>query len=106
MAYEWKDVKAMKSFYQVILRPVVSEKSKALEEVAGRYTFEVASSVNKFEIKEAVKKIFNVDVLKVRTLMVHGKMKRFGRFEKKKPNWKKAIVTLAVGQKIELFQLK
>lgn len=94
----------MRSVYDVILRPIISEKSSALAEVAGKYAFEVSPRANKFEIREAVEKLFNVKVREVRTLIVHGKLKRVGRFETKRANWKKAIVTLNEGQKIEFFQ--
>ncbi|OFZ79116.1 MAG: 50S ribosomal protein L23 [Bdellovibrionales bacterium RIFOXYD1_FULL_53_11] len=96
----------MRSPYEVIQRPVISEKSTALAEIAGKYAFKVAPQANKNEIKDAVQKLFNVKVREIRTMVVHGKIKRSGRTELKRPNWKKAIVTLAEGQKIELFQAK
>ena len=89
--------------YEIIRRPVISEKSTALAEVAGKYVFEVDSKANKHEIRDAVQKLFNVDVREVRTMVMHGKMKRVGRFETKRANWKKAIVTLKEGQKIDFF---
>lgn len=96
----------MRSIYEVIKRPIISEKSTALAEVAGRYSFEVASKANKQEIRDAVQRLFNVKVREVRTMTVHGKVKRIGRFETKRPNWKKALVTLESGQKIDFFQTK
>ena len=96
----------MENVYQIVRRPIISEKSTALAEVAGRYVFEVEPSANKQEIRDAVQKLFKVRVRKVRTLMMHGKAKRLARGEVKKPNWKKAIVTLDEGQKIEFFQTK
>ncbi len=96
----------MRSVYEVIKRPIISEKSTALAEVGGRYAFEVAPQANKIEIKDAVQQLFNVKVRQVRTMVVHGKMKRTARAQVKKPNWKKAIVTLAEGQKIDFFQTK
>ncbi len=96
----------MRTVYEVIRRPVISEKSAALAEVGGRYAFEVSTKANKHEIKDAVQKLFNVKVREVRTMTVHGKVKRVGRFETKRSNWKKAIVTLAEGQKIDFFQNK
>jgi large subunit ribosomal protein L23 len=96
----------MRTVYEVIKRPVISEKSTALSEVAGKYVFEVAPQANKQEIRDAVQQLFKVDVRSVRTLMMHGKLKRVGQFETKRSNWKKAIVTLAEGQKIEFFQNK
>jgi large subunit ribosomal protein L23 len=89
----------------VILRPVVSEKSYALLD-NGVYTFVVASSANKIEIRQAVEAIFNVRVTKVNTLNRQGKRKRnrrtftFGT----RPDTKRAIVTLAEGDKIDLFE--
>ena len=96
----------MRNLYEVIKRPIISEKSTALAEVAGKYVFEVATESNKQEIKDAVQNLFNVKVTAVRTLTMHGKVKRVGRFETKRANWKKAIVTLVEGQKIEFFQNK
>jgi large subunit ribosomal protein L23 len=96
----------MRSMYDVVKRPIISEKSTALAEVAGRYVFEVAVQANKQEIRDAVQKLFNVKVSKVHTMIMQGKMKRVGRFETKRSNWKKALVTLAEGQKIDFFQTK
>lgn len=96
----------MRSVYEVIKRPIISEKSTALAEVGSRYAFEVAVQANKQEIKDAVQRIFSVKVRQVRTLTVHGKVKRVGRFVTKRPNWKKALVTLVDGQKIDFFQTK
>lgn len=96
----------MRSVYEVIRRPIISEKSMALAEVGNRYVFEVASQANKQEISSAVKQLFGVNVTRVRTMVVHGKVKRVGRFETKRSNWKKAVVTLAEGQKIEFFENK
>jgi len=92
--------------FNVIKRPVISEKSTALAEVANRYVFEVEASATKPEIKNAVEQLFKVKVKAVNTLVMHGKNKRSGRFEFKRSNWKKAIITLSAGQKIELFQVK
>ncbi len=96
----------MKTIYEVIRRPIISEKSTALAEVGNRYAFEVAVGANKSEIRDAVQSLFQVKVRAVRTMIVHGKMKRMVRSIAKKPNWKKAIVTLAEGQKIDFFQAK
>jgi large subunit ribosomal protein L23 len=93
----------MRSIYNVIKRPVISEKSTALAEIAGRYVFEVATEANKQEIRDAVQSLFNVKVREVRTMTVHGKVKRVGAHTTKRPNWKKALVTLAEGQKIDFF---
>lgn len=96
----------MRSVYDVIRRPIISEKSTALAELGNRYVFEVATQANKQEIRDAVQQLFSVKVREVRTMTMHGKMKRVGRFETKRANWKKAVVTLAEGQKIDFFQTK
>ena len=96
----------MRRVYDVIKRPIITEKSTALAEVGNRYAFEVAIQANKQEIREAVQRLFTVRVREVRTMIMHGKVKRVGKFETKKPNWKKALVTLADGQKIDFFQTK
>lgn len=96
----------MRSVYDVIKRPIISEKSTALSELGGKYVFEVAPQANKLEIRDAVKRLFKVDAKDVRTQIVHGKVKLVGRFVSKRSNWKKAIVTLAPGQKIDFFKQK
>ncbi len=93
----------METLYTVIKSPIITEKSAALAEVANRYTFEVESKSNKHEIRDAVERLFKVKVREVRTMMMHGKVKRTAKSMKKKANWKKAIVTLAEGQKIDFF---
>jgi large subunit ribosomal protein L23 len=94
----------MRTIYEVIKRPIISEKSSAQTELGGKYAFEVAVDANKNEIKDAVQQLFKVKVTQVRTLVMHGKVKRVGQFMNKRSNWKKALVTLAEGQKIEFFQ--
>lgn len=90
--------------YGIIKRPVISEKGTLQSENLGVYAFEVKGCANKNQIKQAVEKLFNVNVLSVRTMNVHGKTKRVGRFVTKRSNWKKASVTLKKGQKIEFIQ--
>lgn len=92
--------------FNIVKRPIVSEKSTALAEIGNRYVFEVEQSATKPEIRDAIEQLFKVDVKAVKTMMMHGKNKRSGRFEYKRTNWKKAIVTLAPGQRIELLQVK
>ncbi len=94
----------MRTIYEVIKRPIISEKSTALAEVAGKYVFEVDASANKQEIRDAVQQLFKVNVREVRTMIMHGKVKRLARSTVKRTNWKKAIVSLAEGQKIDFFQ--
>ena len=94
----------MKSNYDVIIRPIITEKSSSLVENL-QYTFEVDRRANKSEIKEAVEKIFNVNVVEVRTINVHRKAKRMQRYEGYKAGYKKAIVRLAAGQSIDAFEI-
>ncbi len=94
----------MKSNLDIIRRPLITEKVTKLQEKLNQYVFEVAPSSNKIEIKRAVEDRFKVQVTKVRTINVPGKLKRLGRFSGRRPDWKKAIVTLAEGEKIELFE--
>ena len=88
--------------HNVIIRPVVSERSYALME-ENKYTFEVAKDANKFQIKDAVEELFNVKVTRVNTLSVKPKTKRVRYVAGKTRSWKKAIVTLAEGDTIEVF---
>lgn len=90
--------------HEVLLRPVISEKS-VIESERNNYTFAVARDANKFQIKAAVEAEFKVDVLGVRVVNVKPKQKRRGRRTLGMvPGWRKAIVTIAAGQKIELFE--
>ncbi len=93
----------MKQPYDVLVKPLVSEKSMMLLE-DNKYSFEVAKDANKIEIKYAVEKMFNVKVLRVTTRTIRGKVKRQGRYEGKRPDKKKAIVTLQEGDKIQIFE--
>ncbi len=92
----------MRSPYDVLIKPMISEKTIALME-NDKYTFFVAKDANKTEIKKAVEEIFDVTVVDVNTRNQKGKLKRMGRFEGRRPNTKKAIVTLKAGDKIEVF---
>ncbi len=94
----------MKDAYQVILKPLLSEKGTRLKEEANQYLFRVAKTANKVEIKQAVEQLFKVTVLQVRSVRMQGKVKRLGRFQGRQPNWKKAIVTLKAGESIELYE--
>jgi len=93
----------MKDYRDIILRPVVTEKTMNLL-ADNKYTFVVDKKANKTEIKNAIQNIFNVKVEKVNTMIIKGKPKRMGRFEGKRPDRKKAIVTLKAGQKIKIFE--
>jgi large subunit ribosomal protein L23 len=91
---------------QVLIQPLVTEKS--MERTAfGEYAFKVNQKATKKEIARAVEKFFKVNVRSVRTMKVHGKRRRVGRFrqETRLPDWKKAIVRLAPEQKIDAFEL-
>ncbi len=88
----------------ILKRPLLSEKSTAVQDKLNQVAFEVDVDANKLQIQQAVEKRFNVKVTKVRTLNFMGKMKRMGRYEGRRRAWKKAIVTLAQGQKIEFFE--
>ena len=92
--------------YDVIVRPVVTEKTSAMADEHGQYTFEVDMRANKIQIKRAVELIFDVNVEKVATMIVPAKFGLRGRrrYQRKKA-WKKAIVRLAPGQSIDLFNL-
>ena len=93
----------MKDARQVVKRALITEKGSVLREKANQYSFEVDSDANKIEIKRAVETIFKVKVTDVRTQTMHGKVKRLGRSAGRRPDWKRAIVTLAADQTIELF---
>jgi len=86
----------------VLIRPVITERSMT-ETNAGRYTFQVPLDATKLEIASAVAESFKVDVVAVNTTKVHGKTRRLGRRIGQKPDWKKAIVTIAKGQRIERY---
>jgi len=89
--------------YQIIKRPLVTEKTTLAKE-ANKYHFEVDRRANKIEIGQAVEKLFKVKVVNVRTMNMAGKKKKVGRVLGRKRDWKKAIVTLAPGSSIEIFQ--
>ncbi len=90
------------NLHQVLVRPVITEKNTALAD-NGKYVFEVDREANKLQIAQAVSEIFKVTVVNVNTLWVVGKTRRFAQREGKTKPWKKAIVSLAEGQRIELF---
>jgi large subunit ribosomal protein L23 len=90
--------------HQVIIRPVISEKSYGLIETANQYTFQVDKRANKNQIKRAVESAFDVRVRKVNTSNVKSKPKRQGLTRGRTATWKKAVVRLADGERIELFE--
>jgi large subunit ribosomal protein L23 len=89
--------------HQIIIRPLITEKNTNLMPM-GKYCFEVDRSANKMQIKAAVEEIFSVTVTKVHTMNVRGKQRRRGMRYGYTADWKKAIVTLAEGDRIELFE--
>lgn len=93
----------MKTPEQILRRPLLTEKGTRMGETANKVLFEVERDANKVEIRKAVEKIYSVKVLSVATQQVRGKLKRVGRSIGKRPNWKKAIVTLAEGSSIDFF---
>ncbi len=90
---------------RILRRPLVTEKVTQLQEKHNQYAFDVDPDSNKIDIKRAVEARFNVQVLKVRTINLRGKMKTMGRFSGRRPDRKKAIVTLAKGSKIDLVDV-
>jgi large subunit ribosomal protein L23 len=95
----------MKTVYEVIRRPLITEKSTTLKETQGTICFEVHPRATKPEIKKAVEALFSVKVADVRVARVHGKVKRQGRYFGRRPDWKKAFVVLKKGEKmIEFFE--
>ena len=95
----------MNRYYDIIVSPIITEKSMNLIDEFNRYTFKVAKDANKIEIKNAIEKLFNVNVVKVNTLTVKPKFKRMGQHEGYTSAYKKAVVQLAEGQSIEAFNI-
>jgi len=90
--------------YDIIKRPIVTEKTNVQKDQFNQVTFEVDPRANRIEVRRAVEKIFNVKVAEVHTQHVLGKYKRRGRILGKRRNWKKAIVKLMPGERIEIFE--
>ncbi len=88
----------------LIIRPLMTERSTILKDKFNQYLFEVSPRATKGQIRDAVGELFKVNVERVRTMVVKGKLRRFGRHSGYKPDWKKAIVTLQKGQKIDLVE--
>jgi large subunit ribosomal protein L23 len=89
--------------HQVIVRPVVTEKSTDLQTYDNQYVFEVHKRANKIEIRKAVEMLFGVKVAKVRTMVVRGDVRRVGKFMGRRPSWKKAVVSVSTGDSIDLY---
>jgi large subunit ribosomal protein L23 len=94
----------MKSVYQVLVCPMLTEKGTLLKETDNKVLFKVAKDANKIEIKKAVEEIFKVKVDRVATMNYKGKKKRMGRYEGRRADWKKAIVKLKEGEKLDFIE--
>jgi large subunit ribosomal protein L23 len=94
----------MKTSYEVLLSPLLTEKGTLLKEKDNKVLFKVARDANKIEIKKAVEEIFKVKVNRVTTINCKGKKKRLGRHEGKRPDWKKAVVALKKGEKLDFIE--
>jgi large subunit ribosomal protein L23 len=92
------------AYQDVVKRPLITEKTERAREVSQQFAFEVHRDATKIQVKTAVEKLFNVHVTSVRTAVARGKNKRVGRSVGRRPNWKKAIVTLKQGETIPLFE--
>ena len=90
----------MSTVYEVIKRPIITEKGLTLKEQDRTLCFEVADNASKTQIQQAVERLFKVKVQQVRTMTVKGKMRRRGRYSGYRPDWKKAYVTLREGEKM------
>jgi large subunit ribosomal protein L23 len=89
--------------YRVIKKPLITEKANLHKELSNQIALEVDRRANKIEIRRAVETLFKTEVLEVKTLNVQGKMRRVGKNRGRRPDWKKAIVRLAPGKRIEFF---
>ncbi len=85
----------------ILVRPLLTERGQRLQDKSNQYLFEAAPGASKTDIKRAVEELFKVDVEKVHTMILPGKFRRSGRGGGMKPDWKKAVVTVAKGQKID-----
>ena len=94
----------MKAYHYLIKGPIITEKTHTQREVANKLTFRVDLKANKIEIRKAIEDIFKVKVLGVNTIRVRGKAKRLGKTQGMRPDWKKAVVTLAPGEKISGYE--
>lgn len=90
--------------YDIVIRPIVTEKSSLMKDGGNQYVFEVARTANKIEIAKAVEQLFKVKVVSVRVMNMEGKARRLGKHTGKKPDWRKAIVKLTPKDKIPFFE--
>jgi large subunit ribosomal protein L23 len=94
----------MKNLYEVIKRPILTEKTTLQKGEENKVTFEVDKRANKIEVKSAIEKIFKVKVVDVHTMVIPGKIKRIGRFSGRRADWKKAVVTLKEGEQLPFLE--
>ena len=94
----------MKEYYDIIIEPIITEKSNIQKEEAQQVTFKVPVHATKIQIRQAVEKVFGKKVVDVHTIKMKGKVKRLGRYMGKRPDWKKAIVKLKPGERIDFFE--
>jgi large subunit ribosomal protein L23 len=94
----------VKNIYSVIKKPMFTEKGSFLKDSENKVLVEVSPDANKLEIKQALEELFKVKVEKIATVNVRGKIKTYGRSTGKRPNWKKAIVTLKKGEKLDFIE--
>lgn len=94
----------MSTVYDILKRPLLSEKGMILRDEQNKYTFVVAKTATKDAIRAAVEELFKVNVTKITTCAMRGKMHRMGRFAGKRPDYKKAVVTLKKGEKIDVVE--
>jgi large subunit ribosomal protein L23 len=90
--------------YDVILRPIVTEKSSLMKDGGNQYVFEVARTANKIEIAKAVEQLFKVTVVSVHVMNMEGKKRRLGKHTGKRPDWRKAVVKINPKDKISFFE--
>jgi large subunit ribosomal protein L23 len=90
--------------YKVVKRPLITEKANLHKELSNQIALEVDRRANKIEIRRAVETLFKTEVLEVKTINVQGKMRRVGKSRGRRSDWKKAIVRLAPGKRIEFFE--
>ncbi len=94
----------MKQAREIVIAPMITEKTSSIQNSTNSYTFRVSVNANKIEIAKAIENIFNVDVIRVNTICQRGKVKRMGRYSGKRADWKKAIVKLKEGDSIAEFE--
>jgi len=94
----------MRNLHDILICPIFTEKGSTMKETDNKVLFKVAKDANKIEIKRAVEELFKVRVERVTTINCKGKKKRLGRFEGRRPDWKKAIVTLKKGEKLDFIE--